>query len=65
MKIALNKTRISQIKPSSSTQQQPTAAKIQRNRNRKRIITKDKIKIETHLTIIGVCTTICPEKSGT
>ncbi len=24
-----------------------------------------KIKIETHLTIIGVCTTIRPEKSGT
>ncbi len=24
-----------------------------------------KIKIRTHLTIIGVCTTIRPEKSGT
>jgi hypothetical protein len=26
---------------------------------------KQKVKMGTHLTIIGVCTTICPENSGT
>jgi hypothetical protein len=65
MKIALIKIE-PRAKPSSSIQQQPTAAKIQRNRNAKRVSRKKwKINIGTHLTISGVCTTVRPEKSGT
>jgi hypothetical protein len=60
MKIALIKTK-PKTKLSSSNQQQPTARREQRNRNRR----KDKIKKGTHLTLIGVCTTVRPEKSGT
>jgi hypothetical protein len=66
MKIALIKTKTTKIKPSLSIQQQPAAARIQRNRNRRKNQYKEAgSKMETHLTIIGVCTTICPEKSGT
>jgi hypothetical protein len=35
------------------------------NQNHNRDSGKKRKKIETHLTIIGVCTTTFPEKSGT
>jgi hypothetical protein len=62
MKMALIRTKTQKPKLSSSNQQQPAARRGQRNRNRRK---KKKIEIGTHLTLIGVCTTVCPEKSGT
>jgi hypothetical protein len=53
----INRTKQSYIK------QQPTTPRMQRNRNRKNNNYKEN-KTKTHLTIIGVCTTICPENSG-
>jgi hypothetical protein len=65
MEIALIKTKL-RTKLSSNNQQQPTTIRRQRNRNRRQS-QEEKMKnnIGTHLTIIGVCTTIRPEKSGT
>jgi hypothetical protein len=65
MEIALIK-KSSRTKLSTRNPQQPTAARIQRNRNRRKINTeKQEVKRKTHLTVIGVCTTIRPENSGT
>jgi hypothetical protein len=65
MEIALIKTKL-RTTLSSRNQQQPTAIKRQRNQNRRKSQKEEiKINIGTHLTIIGVCTTIRPEKSGT
>jgi hypothetical protein len=65
MEIALIKTKL-RTKLSSSNQQQPTAIRRQKNRNRRKNQKEEmKIRIGPHLTVIGVCTTIRPEKSGT
>ncbi len=65
MEIALTETKL-RTKLSSSNQQQPTAIRKQRKRNHRKSQEEEmKIRIGTHLTIIGVCTTIRPEKSGT
>ncbi len=66
MKIALIKTE----NPKNQTIiKYTTAANSSKNRETEtteRINTKkQEVEIETHLTIIGVCTTIRPEKSGT
>jgi hypothetical protein len=45
---------------SSSNQQQLAAIRRQKNQTHRKTE-----KIKTHLTIIGVCTTTFPEKSGT
>jgi hypothetical protein len=61
MKIALTKTKL-RAKPSPSIQQQPNSKK---RTEKPKIAERTKTKIGTHLTIIGVCTTIRPEKSRT
>jgi len=66
MKIALIKT-----KPQKSNHHQVYNRNQQQQEYREietaeRVNTKkQEVKMETHLTVIGVCTTIRPEKSGT
>jgi hypothetical protein len=61
MEIALIKT-----KPRNKPSQQVINNSRQQEENRgTETAERAKIKIGTHLTIIGVCTTIRPEKSGT
>jgi hypothetical protein len=66
MKIALIKTNL------KNQNQQVINNNQQQGKDREtetvKLITKEQgagSKMETHLTIIGVCTTICPENSGT
>ncbi len=67
MKIALIAPKLKTKTPSSSIQQQPTAIRNGKTETaqKRQQEEKKKKKSETHLTIIGVCTTIRPEKSGT
>jgi len=65
MKIAINK-KSSRTKLSTSNPQQPINSKNTEKPKPQKINTEKKeVKRKTHLTVIGVCTTICPEKSGT
>jgi hypothetical protein len=61
MEIALIKTKAQNQTISSSNQQQLTAIR----RQKKPKTHRKTEKIKTHLTIIGVCTTTFPQKSGT
>jgi hypothetical protein len=64
MTLALIKTNLKE-----PNHQYTTAANSSKNtekpKPRKKSIQGAKSKMETHLTTIGVCTTICPENSGT
>jgi hypothetical protein len=65
MKIAINK-KSSRTKLSTSNPQQPINSKnTEKPKPQKNQYREEKVKRKTHLTVIGVCTTICPEKSGT
>jgi hypothetical protein len=65
MTLALIRTNLKkpnhQVYNSSQQQQEYKETETAKSINTK----KKKVKIGTHLTIIGVCTTICPENSGT
>jgi hypothetical protein len=63
MKIALIKTKLSTEPTSSNQQQANSKKKTEKPKPQKK--SKEKIKTGTYLTLIGVCTTVRPEKSGT
>ena len=61
MEIALTKTNLKEPTVIYTT---ATNNSRKRETETEKIITTKENKTNTHLTIIGVCTTICPENSG-